>query len=67
MNCCDEYGDCRQGRDCPARVAKVGKRMHGKEPLNASAWRMYLKDLARSMLIVLAVMLVSAATMGLMR
>jgi hypothetical protein len=19
MNCCDEYGDCRQGRDCPAR------------------------------------------------
>lgn len=19
MNCCDDYGDCRQGRDCPAR------------------------------------------------
>lgn len=19
MNCCDEYGNCRQGRDCPAR------------------------------------------------
>lgn len=19
MNCCDEYGDCRQGRDCPVR------------------------------------------------
>ena len=19
MNCCDEYGMCRQGRDCPAR------------------------------------------------
>ena len=19
MNCCDEYGDCRQGRDCPIR------------------------------------------------
>jgi len=27
MNCCDEYGDCRQGRDCPARVAKVGRRI----------------------------------------
>lgn len=21
MNCCDEYGNCRQGRDCPAREA----------------------------------------------
>lgn len=21
MNCCNEYGDCRQGRDCPARQA----------------------------------------------
>ena len=19
MNCCDEFGDCRQGRDCPVR------------------------------------------------
>jgi hypothetical protein len=21
MNCCDEYGNCRQGRDCPVRIA----------------------------------------------
>lgn len=21
MNCCDEFGNCRQGRDCPARNA----------------------------------------------
>ena len=20
MNCCDEYGNCNQGRDCPARA-----------------------------------------------
>ena len=20
MNCCDEYGNCRQGRDCPVKV-----------------------------------------------
>lgn len=26
MNCCDEYGECRQGRDCPVRVAKVRQR-----------------------------------------
>lgn len=67
MNCCNEYGDCRQGRDCPARVAKVGKRMHAKKPLNGSAWRVYLKDLARSMLIVLAVLLVTGIAVGVMR
>jgi hypothetical protein len=21
MNCCDDYGNCRQGRDCPVRIA----------------------------------------------
>jgi len=21
MNCCNAYGECRQGRDCPARQA----------------------------------------------
>jgi len=23
MNCCDEYGDCRQSDDCPARTGLV--------------------------------------------
>ena len=23
MNCCDEFGNCRQGRDCPVRAAKT--------------------------------------------
>jgi len=27
MNCCDDYGNCRQGRDCPVRVA------HTPQPL----------------------------------
>jgi hypothetical protein len=22
VNCCDEYGNCRQGRDCPVRIAR---------------------------------------------
>lgn len=23
MTCCDDYGDCRQGRDCPVRQVKL--------------------------------------------
>ena len=23
MNCCDEYGNCRQGRDCPIRKERT--------------------------------------------
>ncbi len=67
MNCCDEYGDCRQGRDCPARVAKVGQRTpkHPK-PLRVKHGRNHLKDLARAMLLVLAVMFIGAATVALM-
>ena len=90
MNCCNEYGDCRQGRDCPARkcphchgigydasgysctcatakVAKVGKRMQSAKPLTGSPWRRQLKDLARVMLVMLAVVLISAITVGVMR
>lgn len=22
-NCCDKFGDCRQGRDCPVRIERV--------------------------------------------
>ena len=25
MNCCDEYGNCNQGRDCPVRRVKAGQ------------------------------------------
>jgi hypothetical protein len=64
MNCCDEYGECRQGRDCPIRVAKVGKRMPGPEPLRGAAWRHRLKDLASAMLLVLAALLVGAIVAG---
>ncbi len=23
MNCCDDYGNCRQGRDCPVRMERI--------------------------------------------
>lgn len=70
MNCCDEYGNCNQGRNCPVRVAKVAKvnrRAPAAKPLPPSVWRYQLRHLAKWMLIVLAVMLVSALTVGAIR
>lgn len=72
MNCCDDFGDCRQGRDCPvrkqgAKVAKVGRRIpKHPQPPRPERWRDYLKDLARAMLLVIAAMFVSAVTVALM-
>jgi hypothetical protein len=31
MNCCDEYGNCRQGRDCPVRNEMIDQRMEKLE------------------------------------
>lgn len=46
MNCCDDNGNCNQGRNCPVRVAKVGQRLHGPELLPPSVWRYQFKRLA---------------------
>lgn len=48
--CCD--GMCNQGRNCPARVAKVGQR-YPKHPqaYPDSIWRRHLKALARFFLL----------------
>lgn len=45
-------------------TARIGRRMHGKNPLPASPWRAYLRHLASAMLLTLAVMLVSAIVVG---
>jgi hypothetical protein len=50
VNCCDEYGDCNQGRNCPVRVAKIGQRMKSADPLPPSIWRDQLKRLGYWML-----------------
>ena len=44
MNCCD--GNCEQGRQCPARVAKYRPVMLAAEPLPAGKWRGWLKSVA---------------------
>lgn len=64
MNCCDEYGECRQGRDCPIRVAKVGRKDHAPAALPHSPWRVYVKHLAKWMLICIAVLFAAAITTG---
>ena len=33
MNCCDEYGDCNQGRDCPIRKGYVTRRCRAGKPV----------------------------------
>jgi hypothetical protein len=63
MSCCNH--DCNQGSDCPARVAKVGRRIHAAEPLPPSTWRHYLKDLARAFLFTAAVMTLTGFAAGL--
>lgn len=45
----------------PARVAKVGTRTHGPEPLPPITWRDYMGDLARVMLVAICCVLLGAA------
>lgn len=37
MNCCDSYGNCNQGRDCPVRCTRH------ETPKPIAAWRINLK------------------------
>lgn len=65
MDCCDQHGDCRQGRDCPARQVRRVK-AYPTVPADpppfeyVPTWRDRLPDLARAVLIVVIVMLISA-------
>ena len=67
MNCCDEYGECNQGRNCPARaakVAKVGRRYQTQEELPPTLWRLYVKHLAKWLLILCVGVLIMALLMS---
>lgn len=56
-NCCDDYGNCNQGRDCPIRVAKYRPVMKAADPLPPSIWRHQLKRLAYWVLLAILGML----------
>lgn len=47
--CCD--GECNQGRDCPATVAKVKQRYPKYPRHEKSIWREYLRATARFFLL----------------
>lgn len=54
MSCCDEYGNCRQGRDCPVHTgSKIGQR-YPAHPVQLRAeirWRRQVNKLAKWVLI----------------
>ena len=59
MNCCNH--NCNQGRNCPARVAKIGRKDYAKEPYPPSSAPRYLKRAAKWALIGTAAALFAAA------
>jgi len=65
MNCCNEYGDCRQGRDCPIRQAcELPIDYADKEPVSKTG-RVFFAGMVMGG--ILAVCLVSAIYQGLMK
>jgi sensor histidine kinase regulating citrate/malate metabolism len=34
MNCCDEYGDCQQGRNCPIRTGYGHRKVRAGKPVS---------------------------------
>lgn len=63
MNCCNH--NCNQDRNCPARVAKIGRKDYAKEPYPPSSAPRYLKRAAKWALIGIAAALFAAAVLAL--
>lgn len=54
MNCCDDYGNCRQGRDCPVRIERIRR---AKEELDRGERWLFLpaiRNLSLAMAVLLA-------------
>ena len=61
MNCCDY--DCNQGRNCPARVAKVGQRTPAAEPLPPSTLPGQMRQVAKWALVCIATLWLASLVM----
>jgi hypothetical protein len=55
MNCCDEYGNCNQGRDCPVRVKRVAEAKARLDREDLSFTRLIIGRLALAVAIFLAI------------
>lgn len=67
-SCCDEYCSthgCNQGRDCPVRVARIGRKDYDREALPPSVWRAQMRSLAKWLLILLALLFYMAVAVAL--
>lgn len=76
MNCCDDYGECTQGRDCPVRtgiitpaqkahmectVTKAGAQRSCEEPIEPySTWMLVLIWVCLALLSVVSMALLGA-------
>ncbi|MBF9235556.1 hypothetical protein [Microvirga alba] len=61
MNCCDEFGNCRQGRDCPARIERV---RIGMAHLDAEMRRDRMRPLVKWLVIYAVVMIATWFTLN---
>ncbi len=59
MDCCNH--NCNQGRNCPARVAKIGRKDYTKEPYPPSSAPRGLKRATKWVLIGISAALFAAA------
>lgn len=46
-NCCDDYGNCRQGRDCPVRKERIERVREAKAALDRAELRVGCQILGR--------------------
>ena len=63
MNCCDY--DCNQGRNCPARVAKVGQRTPAAEALPPSTLPQQMRQIAKWVLVCISTLWLASLVMAL--
>ena len=61
MNCCDY--NCNQGRNCPARKAKVGQRYPAPEPLPPSTLPGQMRQVAKWVLVCIATVWLASLVM----
>lgn len=61
MDCCSH--NCNEGRNCPARVAKIGRKYYAKEPYPPSPAPRCIKRAAKWVLIGIAAALFAAAVL----